>query len=142
MSEIHSPSEVQKYKTFNHLIKRRWSTSINPPKEPIKTNEDDIIGSGDKDDIIGGDKDDIVRCGDVNVNIKPQPPSPDIENSVNHNGWLLNQRPPYDRSLNAEVQLQQGEEYITGKVMRRALGPDGNIIGKFDNNPYLNSCHV
>ena len=26
-----------------------------------------------------------------------------------------------------------------GKVRRRALGPDRNIIRKYDNNPYLNS---
>ena len=131
MSEIHSPFEVQKWETFDHLIERRWGTSINPLKEPIKTNEDDIIGSGDEDD--------IIRSGDVDDNIKPQPPSPDIEDSVNHNGGLLNQCPAYDRLLNAELQLQLGEEYITGKVRRRALGPDGNISGKYDNNPYLNS---
>ena len=112
---------------------------INPPKEPIKANEDDIGGSGDEDDIIGGDNDDIVGSGDVDDNIKPQPQSPDIEDSVNHNGWLLNQHPAYDRLLNAEVQLQLGEKNFTGKVRRRALGPDGNIIGKYDNNPYLNS---
>ena len=113
---------------------------INPPKEPIKTNEDDIIVSGDEDDIVrGGDEDDIIGSGDEDDNIKPQPPSPDIEDSVNHNGWLPNQHPAYDKLLNAEVQLQLGEEYVTGKVRRRALGPDGNIIGNHDNNPYLNS---
>ena len=57
VSEIHSPSEVQKCETFDCLIERRWGTLINPLKEPIKTNEDDIVGSGDKDD--------IIRCGDV-----------------------------------------------------------------------------
>ena len=120
------------------MIERRWGTSINPPEEPIKTNKDDIIGSGDEDDIISGDKDDIIRCGDVDDNIKPQPLSPDIEDSVDHNGQLLNQHPAYDRLLNAEVQLQLGEEYITGTVRRRALGPDGNISRKYDNNPHLN----
>ena len=103
---------------------------LNPLKELIR----------DKDDIVrGGDEDDIIRSGDVDDNIKPQPPSPDIEDSVNHNGQLLNQHPAYDRLLIAEVQLQLGEEYVTGKIRRRALGPDGNIIRKYDNNPYLNS---
>ena len=120
MSEIHSPSKV--CETFNHLIERRWGTSINPPKEPVKTNNDKNDGSGDVDD-----------------NIKPQPPLPDIKDSANHNGWLLNQHPAYDRLLNAEVHLQLGEEYVMGKVRRRALEPDGSIIGKYDNNPYLNS---
>ena len=122
LSEIHSPSEVRKCETFDHLIKRRWGTLINPLEEPIKTNNDENDGSGYEDD-----------------NIKPQLPSLDIEDSVDHNGWLLNQHPAYDRLLNAEVQLQLGEDYITGKVRRRALGPDRNIIRNYDNNPYLNS---
>ena len=122
VSELHSPSEVRKCETFDHLIKRRWGTLIGPPKEPIKTNNDENDGSGYEDD-----------------NIKPQLPSLDIEDSVDHNGWLLNHHPAYDRLLNAEVQLQLGEEYITGKIRRRALGPDRNIIRKYDNNPYLNS---
>ena len=53
-------------------------------KESIKTNEHDIIGGGDEDDIVGS--------GDVDDNIEPQPPSPDKEDSVNHNGWLLTPR--------------------------------------------------
>ena len=44
--------------------------------------------------------------------------SPDIEDSVNPNRWLLNQNPAYDRLLNADIQLQLGEEYVTGKVRR------------------------
>ena len=95
VSEIHSPSKVWKWETFDHLIKRRWGTSINPLKEPVKTNNDENDGSGDEDDIIGS--------RDVYDNIKPHPPSPDIEDSVNHNGWLLNQHPVYDRLINAEV---------------------------------------
>ena len=97
-------------------------TLINPLKEPIKTNNDENDGSGDEDD-----------------NNKPQLPSPDIEDSVDHNRWLLNQHPAYDRLLNAEVQLQLGKEYVMGKVRRRALGPNGNTIRKYDNNLYLNS---
>ena len=113
---------------------------INQPIERAhQHNEDDIVRSGDKDYIVSGDEDSIIRCGDVDDNIKPHPPSPDIEDSVDHNGWLLNQHPAYDRLLNAVLQLQLGEEYITGKVRRRALGPDRNIIRKYDNNPYLNS---
>jgi hypothetical protein len=27
----------------------------------------------------------------------------------------------------------------TGKVTKRAVGPDGTITGSYDNNPYLNS---
>ena len=101
------------------MIKSGWGTSINPLNEPIKTNNNENDGSGDEDDIIGSE--------DVDDNIKPQPPSPDIEDSVDHKGWLLNLHRAYDRLLNSEVQLQLGEEYVTGKVRRRAHGPDRNI---------------
>ena len=41
--------------------------------------------------------------------------------------------------INAEVQLQLGEQKVTGKVTQRATGPDWQVPGTYDNNPYLNS---
>ena len=51
----------------------------------------------------------------------------------------MNQLPASDRLLNAEVQLQHDDQVTTGRVKSRALGPDGNMVGKYDNNPMLNS---
>jgi hypothetical protein len=45
----------------------------------------------------------------------------------------------YDRIINAEVQLQQGNELYTDAVVRRALGPDGTTTGSYADNPILNS---
>ena len=50
--EIQSPSKVWKHETFNCFIERRWGTSIHPLKEPVKTNEDNIVGGGDEDGIV------------------------------------------------------------------------------------------
>ena len=47
---------------------------------------------------------------------------PDVEDTVDATGKLLNQRPAYDRIINTEVALQLEEEVTTGKVTRRALG--------------------
>jgi hypothetical protein len=41
--------------------------------------------------------------------------------------------------LHSEAALQLGESLSTGKVMQRALGPDGRIAGTYDDNPMLNS---
>ena len=41
--------------------------------------------------------------------------------------------------INAEVQLQLGEEMVAGKVLQRTIGPDGKVTGTYDSNPYLNS---
>jgi hypothetical protein len=64
---------------------------------------------------------------------------PDIEDSVDATGRLLNQQPAYDRILHSEVALQLGEEMVVGKVTRRAVGPDGTTVGTYDDNPMLNS---
>ena len=54
-------------------------------------------------------------------------------------GELINQQPIYDQIINADLQLQPGEEMVTGKVTKRTIGPDGQVTGTYDNNPYLNS---
>ena len=48
---------------------------------------------------------------------------------VEATGKLLNQHLAYDRIINAEVALQLDEEVTTGKVTRRAIGPDGQVRG-------------
>ena len=64
---------------------------------------------------------------------------PDLEVSVDSNRRLFNQLPAYGRLLNAEVQLQLGEELMMGKVKCHALGPEGKVVGNYGSNPFLNS---
>ena len=118
--EIHSIDEQKKREIFDGLIERRWGTSINPPPNSDKENQLDDFEEYE-------DEDEMARI------------VPDIEDTVDNNGKLLNQQPAYDRILNSEVSLQIGEEMSVGKVTRRALGPDGTIAGTYDTNPYLNS---
>ena len=66
-------------------------------------------------------------------------PTLEVEDIVDSTGKLINQQPAYDQIINAEVQLQLGEEMVTGKVTQRTVGPDGQVTGTYDNNPYLNS---
>ena len=61
----------------------------------------------------------------------------DIEESVDSTGALVNQKPFYDKLVNAEVQLQLGCIMQTGKVTCRSIGPEGVIDGSHDNNPML-----
>ena len=51
---------------------------------------------------------------------------------------LLESSSTSNQIINAEVQLQLGEEMVTGKVTQRTIGPDGQVTGTYDNNPYLN----
>jgi len=119
VAEIHSEHEKSKRKIFDDLIQRRHGTSLNPP----------IVRDEEESDEFEEYEDDDEKARVV----------PDIEDTVDATGKLLNQMPAYDRILHAEVSLQLGEELVTGKVARRALGPDGRVTGTYDENPMLNS---
>ena len=115
-SEFHSPMEIKKHATFDTLIKRRWGTSMNPPKETeLKT-----FNQYEDDD-------------------EPMHPSAKIEDTLDTNGKILNQLPAYDKLLNAKVQMQLDEDHTIGKMKRCALRSDGMVSEKYNDNPFLNS---
>ena len=58
---------------------------------------------------------------------------------VDSTGKLINQQPANDQIINAEVQLQLGEEMVYCKLIQRTIGPDGQVTVTYDNNPFLNS---
>ena len=106
------------------MIERRWGTSINPP-----TQKDDEDAENLDDNEFEEYEDDDEPARTV----------PDIEDSVDSNGKLLNQMPAYDKMLHSEVSLQLGENMTVGKVTKRAIGPDGTVAGTYDENPCLNT---
>jgi hypothetical protein len=73
VDEIHAPIEIQKRAVFDGLIERRWGTSINPPKQ---TDAEDLDDNEFKE---YEDKD------------EPKRTIPNIEDTVDSNGKLLNQ---------------------------------------------------
>ena len=121
LGELTSPSEQSKHQSFDALIERRFGTSINPLQQ---LNDDDrkfgnIEPYEDDDEVIW--------------------PKPEIEDTVDATGRLLNQSPAYDRMINAEVRIQLDNAAVSGKVKRQALGADGQMTGKYNTNPYHNS---
>ena len=62
-------------------------------------------------------------------------PTLEVEDIVDSTGKLINEQPAYDQIINAEVQLQLGEEMLTGKATQRTIGTDGQVTGTYDNNP-------
>ena len=119
VAETHSTTELKKRGTFDALVEKRWGTSMSPP--PVPRDDTESVFDEYEDD----DEDKRVI--------------PDVEDTVDATGKLLNQHPAYDRIINAEVALQLEEEVTTGKVTRRALGPDGQVAGTYDDNPFLNT---
>ena len=119
VDEIHSNVEQKKRDTFDALIEGRWGTSTTPPNESKNPKEDPWEEYSDDDEL-------------------PRQ-IPDIEDTVDATGKLICQQPAYDKLINAEVHLQHGNKVQAAKVIKRSLGPDGNINGSYDDNPFLNS---
>jgi hypothetical protein len=94
-AELHSVTEAKKRTVFDALIEGRWGTAMSAPPEESK---DDAFEEYFDDD----EQPRII---------------PDIEDSVDSNGRLINQQAMYDRIINAEVQLQNGTELSRGKVV-------------------------
>ena len=117
----HHPLQVAKiHSLFDDLIERRWGTSISLPSKPVGKSNDPML--------------EIYED-----NSEERRTVPDIEDSVDSNGRLVNQLPAYAHLLNVEVQRQLGKELTTGRVKCHALGPEGKVVGKYDDNPFLNS---
>jgi hypothetical protein len=121
-SEIHSEVEIKKRKVFDELIERRHGTSINPPKlmkgEPGTKEPDDADGNAD---------------------IEPAGELPDIEDILDSTGKVLIQQPMWDKMINAEIILQQGDKLQPGKVKRRSINDNGKTIGTYSDNAIMNS---
>ena len=124
VAELHSPTETRKCKVFDALIERRWGASISLPKTAGNENDKEFDFCEDEDE--------------------PEWAMPDVEDAVDANRHLLDQQPACDVIVNAEVQLQLGEEFVTGRVKQHVLGPDGKVTGSCDENPMLNliTCEV
>ena len=54
-------------------------------------------------------------------------------------GNLLDQQPAYDKLINTEVSIQNGDRIQHGKVVGRSTDPEGNLVGRYHDNPMLNT---
>ena len=113
--ELHSKTEKKKRDHFIKLIERKHGTTINPPKQSKKKKMDLDFEF------------EPCLCEDE----EPRK-IPDYDEPVDAN-------PEHDRIANAEAQLQLGNELSKGVVKRWAVGPEGKVVGSYDDNPILNS---
>ena len=125
VAELHSEDEKKRRACFDRLIEKRHGTSTTPPKRGSRRSTDDEDGGTEFEPY--SDEHEEPRI------------IPDYDEPVDANGRLINQNPSYDRIINSEVQLQLGDEVTCGTVKRRALGPDGKIVGTYDEDPQRNS---
>ena len=65
--------------------------------------------------------------------------SPDHDDILESTVRILEQQPVFDKIINAEVMIQNGDEMGMGKVTRRSLYADGRTTGTYHDNPFLNT---
>ena len=108
------------------MITARWGTSVlaKPPNdEDLATHLDNV-----KEDPLEeyGDEDELPRV------------IPEMNDPIYASGNAINQQPVYDKMIQAELILPQGEKLRIEKVRGRTVGPDGKIIGTFHDTPIFN----
>ena len=118
--------EHKKRDVFDALIKRRMGTSINPP--PTHEERDPATEDPTNENNLN---DDDEMDGPVE--------SPNHEDILDSMGRILEQQPAFNKIINAEVMIQNGDEMAMGKVTRRSLEDDGRMTGTYHDNPFLNT---
>ena len=124
-SELHSEVEKKKRQVFDDLIEGRLGSPINPPRQNVKAVKSDYDS-----------EDDFIEYEDDEE--EPQT-TPEIDEAVDSQGKAIYLNPPYDTMINAEILLHHNDKMQTGRVTQRAIGPDGVPVGRYDQNPRLNS---
>ena len=116
--------ENKKRDVFDALIERRMGTSITPPPtmEDRDTTVEDLTNQNDLDDVLNEPAE-----------------SPDHEDILDSTGRILEQQPAFNKIINEEVMIQNGDEMAMGKVARRSLDADGRTTGTYHDNPFLNT---
>ena len=115
--ELHSPEEQKKRDLFDELIPKRWGTFLTPPTKPQLEFEFEAYEDNQESPII----------------------IPVAEDPVDTNGRAINLQPEYDRLINLELGMPQGEVLRSVKVIGRTHGPDGNCAGTYDHNSIMNT---
>ena len=125
-AEKHSAVENKKRDVFDALIQRRIGASINPPSTP--EDQDPTTEDPTSNDYLDNDNemDGLVE-------------SPDNEDILDSSGRILQQQPTFNKIINAEVMIQNGDEMAMGKVARRSLDADGRTTGTYHDNLFLNT---
>ena len=62
-----------------------------------------------------------------------------IKYFVDKNERLIDQQHEYNKTMNSKVAIQLDEKVVTGQVKQQELLPEGKIVGRYNENPMMNS---
>ena len=117
ISEIHSETEKRKRQLFDDVIREKLGDAMAIPKNPLPT---PFVPYTDE-----------VEPTSLQL--------PDDNDPLDSDGTTAFEKPITDYWIHAEVNLPQGENFQSAKVIGRSKDKDGNIVGTYDNNPHLNT---
>ena len=116
-SELHSETEKRKRQLFDDVIRKKLGDAIQQPTRPLPR--------------------DFVPYSD---GVEPTPLQlPDENDPIDSDGTSAFEKPITDYWIHADVSLPQGEKMQQAKVIGRTKDSDGNIIGKYSNDPLTNT---
>ena len=115
--EIHSETEKRKRSIFDDVILKKLGDSMSQPTNSQAS--DHVPYSDDVDP-------DSVQLPEDNDPVMPD-------------GTAVFEKPITDQWIHAELNLPQGELLRNAKVVGRSKDGDGNVIGSYDPNPFLNT---
>eukprot|EP00957_Ditylum_brightwellii_P203527 15335063-Ditylum_brightwellii.AAC.1 len=119
VEELNNETEIRSCKLFDSMIERGWGLSIKPQPETTPNDQDTYEEYEEEDEKTKS--------------------LPEIEETVDVNGTLIDQQPAQNRTIIAEVQLNIQDHITTGKVKRRVLGCNDRKASSYHDNPMLNS---
>ena len=116
--EIHSESEKRKRALFNDIIAMKLgdsmtkATALPPPSEHVPYSD--------------GVEPESVKL-------------PEDNDPLDNEGRSVFEKPITDQYINAELNLPQGDDIRNAKVIGRSKDGNGETVGVYDENPFLNT---
>ena len=146
-AEMNSPVESKKRDIFDKIIADKYGDSRYPPKNWHTRNKKKIDPDIDDSEVLDDDDDPIPH----NISVASMEVwDEDDDDGINddRSGYKLDEDnvidtddiPDLDQYLTAAVLLPQDGEYLkAAKVVQRVTDGNGDVIGKYNSNPILDT---
>ena len=129
-AEQHSVSEKAKRDAFDVMTRMKFGNSFTLP-DPLETIEEET-----EEDLTF----DPIEDGEEGSPDEPRLVMPEADSAVDDTGKLITTNSIADAFITMEVLLPNGEEKQLAQVLRRSLDENGRHVGRYNDNPVLNTA--
>ena len=133
-AEQHSVSEKAKRDAFDVMTRMKFGNSFTLP-DPLETIEEETEEDLTFDPIEDGEEGSPDEDPD-----EPRLVMPEADSAVDDTGKLISTNSIADAFITMEVLLPNGEEKQLAQVLRRSLDENGRHVGRYNDNPVLNTA--